>query len=151
MPKEGFERDSPDCHLVTHAWLVRRSRRVTKKRRVAKSCLPDVFRSMLASDFLERGCGLGNHAVRLIDQNGRQENGGQNVRNECDQRYDDSDLCELQNIFDVGVARHCSDHFLGGGKRDESDNEADDIEQSTANHNTDASAYNAANCKVAAG
>ena len=47
---------------------------------------------MPLNDFLERGCGLGYHAARLVDQNGRQENGGQNVRDECDQRYNDSDL-----------------------------------------------------------
>ena len=39
---------------------------------------------MPLNDFLERGCGLGYHAARLVDQNGRQENGGQNVRDECD-------------------------------------------------------------------
>ena len=106
---------------------------------------------MPLNDFRERGCGLGYHAARLVDQNGRQENGGQNVRDECDQRYDDSDLRKFQDIFDVGIAGHCCNHFLSRCECDESDNEADDIEQSTANHNTDASAYNAANCKVAAG
>ena len=39
---------------------------------------------MPLNDFLERGCGLGYHAARLVDQNWRQENGGQNVRDECD-------------------------------------------------------------------
>ena len=99
---------------------------------------------MPLNDFLERGCGLGYHAARLVDQNGRQEYGGQNVRDECDQRYDDSDLRKFQDIFDVGIAGHCCNHFLSRCECDESDNEADDIEQSTANHNTDASAYNAA-------
>ena len=105
---------------------------------------------MPLNDFLERGCGLGYHAARLVDQNGRQENGGQNVRNECDQRYDDSDLCKLKT-FRRRRRQALLQSFFGGGKRDESDNEADDIEQSTANHNTDASAYDAADCKVAAG
>ena len=59
---------------------------------------------MPLNDFLERGCGLGYHAARLVDQNGRQENGGQNVRDECDQRYNDSDLRKFQDIFDVGIA-----------------------------------------------
>ena len=106
---------------------------------------------MPLSDFLERGCGLGYHAARLVDQNGRQENGGQNVRDECDQRYNDSDLRKFQDIFDVGIAGHRCNQFFSRCECDESDNEADDIEQSTANHNADASAYNAANCKVAAG